>query len=192
MADVLSNPVLVVNRYYQPVQVTNVRRAFVMLYTGTAAAVEGGDLLDFEAWCALAPPEDPEAGVAIIGGVLRAPRVMHLLAYDRTPKPLVRLSRRNVMLRDGHQCQYCAKRPALRDLNIDHVMPRSRGGGETWENLVTACRLCNLRKGSRTPDEAGLRLMRVPSRPRWTLAARILMATAAPFPEWGPFLQETG
>jgi 5-methylcytosine-specific restriction endonuclease McrA len=101
----------------------------------------------------------------------------------------VRLTRRNLMLRDGHQCQYCAKRPPLRDLNIDHILPRSRGGMDTWENLVTACRVCNLRKGWRTPDEAGMRLLHAPVRPRWTTTAQILLEARERFKEWEPFLK---
>jgi 5-methylcytosine-specific restriction endonuclease McrA len=189
MADVLCFPVLVLNRYFQPVQITNVRRAFVLLYGGSAVAVEGGELYDFPAWRELPAGERP--GLAVVGGQLRVPRVLHLLRYDRTPRTLVRLSRRNLMLRDDFQCQYCGRRPPLRDLNIDHIVPRSRGGADSWDNLVTACRSCNLRKGSRTPEEAGVPLLRPPSRPRWTVAARIRMAMGHPFPEWEPFL-ETG
>lgn len=190
MIDVLSARVLVLNRYLQPVQLTTVRRAFVLLYGGAARAVdEVGEAYDFAAWRAL-PVRDADDALPIVGGALRVPRVVHLYRYDRTPRPIVRLTRRNVMLRDGHQCQYCAKRPPLRELNIDHVMPRSRGGLDTWENLVTACRVCNLRKGWRTPDEAGMRLLRVPVRPRWTTTAQILLeAREQIFCEWEPFLK---
>jgi 5-methylcytosine-specific restriction endonuclease McrA len=102
---------------------------------------------------------------------------------------VIRLSRKNVMLRDAHQCQYCGRRPPVRDLNIDHVMPRSRGGADSWENLVTACRVCNLRKGWRTPDEAAMRLIRQPAPPRWTSTMQILMGSPSPFEEWAPFLK---
>jgi len=93
------------------------------------------------------------------------------------------------MMRDGHQCQYCTRRPPVRDLNIDHVIPRSRGGQDSWENLVTACRACNLRKGWRTPDEASMRLIRVPVAPRWSTTMQILMGAPKPFKEWDPFLK---
>jgi len=127
--------------------------------------------------------------IPVVGGALRVPRVVHLHRYERSPRPIVRLTRRNLMLRDGHQCQYCARRPPLRELNIDHILPRSRGVVDTWENLVTACRICNLRKGWRTPDEAGMRLLRVPVRPRWTTTAQILLEAREPFKEWEPFLK---
>ena len=114
---------------------------------------------------------------------------MHLLRYDRTPRVSVRLTRRNLMFRDGHTCQYCGKRPPLRELNIDHVLPRSRGGEDSWENLVTACRVCNLRKGWKTPEEANMRLARRPFRPKWSTSAQILLGSGWRSKEWEPFLK---
>lgn len=184
--DALTAPVLVLNRSYQPVQVTTARRAFVLLYGGAALAYEDGDLYDFARWADRSPGE-AELSIPTLRGALRIPRVLHLSRYEKTPRSLVRLSRRNVMLRDEHRCQYCGKTPGIRDLNLDHVFPRSRGGPDSWENLVTACRSCNLVKGNRTPDEAGLTLLRAPRSPRWTLAARLRMASFV-LPEWEPFL----
>lgn len=189
MTDVLSLPVLVLNRHLSPVQVTTVKRAIVLLYGGVALALdESGDSYDFELWREL-PLRDEDDGIAIVGGALRAPRVVHLLRYDRTPRVTVRLTRRNLMFRDAHQCQYCGRRPPLRDLNIDHVVPRSRGGDDTWENLVTACRPCNLKKGWKTPDEANMRLARRPVRPKWTMTAQILLGSGWKFKEWDQFLK---
>jgi 5-methylcytosine-specific restriction endonuclease McrA len=189
MTDVLSLPVLVLNRNLSPVQVTTVKRAIVLLYGGVALALdEVGDSYDFEIWRGL-PLRDDDDGIAIVGGALRAPRVVHLLRYDRTPRVTVRLTRRNLMFRDAHQCQYCGRRPPLRDLNIDHVLPRSRGGDDTWENLVTACRPCNLKKGWKTPDEANMRLARRPFRPKWTMTAQILLGSGWKFKEWDQFLK---
>ena len=189
MTDVLSLPVLVLNRYFSPVQVTTAKRAFVLLYGGTALALdEDGDVYDFDFWREL-PVRTGDDALPIIGGTLRVPRVLHLHRYDRTPRITVRLTRRNLMFRDAHQCQYCGKRPPLRDLNIDHVMPRSRGGEDTWENLVTACRPCNLRKSWRTPEEANMRLARIPVRPKWTMTAQIILGSGWKFKEWEPFLK---
>jgi 5-methylcytosine-specific restriction endonuclease McrA len=115
--------------------------------------------------------------------------VLHLQRYDRAPRVAVRLTRRNLMLRDQHQCQYCSRRPSLRDLNVDHVVPRSRGGSDSWENLVVSCRACNLKKGRRTPDEAGMCLLRTPQKPRWSTAAHILLAARESYLEWQPFLK---
>lgn len=189
MTDALSRPVLVLNRVFQPIQLTTAKRAFVLLYGGSAHALdESGEAYDFDLWRSL-PVRAADDSVAIIGGALRVPRVLHLQRYDRTPRIAVRLTRRNLMFRDGHQCQYCGKKPPIRDLNIDHVMPRSRGGADTWENLVTTCRVCNLRKGSRTPEEANMRLPRRPTRPKWSTSAQILLGAALKYREWEPFLQ---
>lgn len=135
------------------------------------------------------PVREADDGLPIVGGKVRVPRVLHLLRYDRTPRITVRLTRRNLMLRDGFQCQYCGKRPSHRDLNVDHVLPRSRGGADSWENLVVSCRLCNLKKGRRTPAEAGMTLARPPHRPRWSTATQILLVMRKPFDEWQPFLK---
>jgi 5-methylcytosine-specific restriction endonuclease McrA len=187
--DPLELPVLVVNRFFQPVQVTSARRAFLLLYGGAALALdESGDLHDFSAWREL-PVRDNDDGLPIATGKLRVPRVLHLRRYDRLRRPVIRLSRKNLMLRDAHQCQYCARTPMVRELNIDHVLPRSRGGADSWENLVTACRVCNLRKGRRTPEEAGMRLLRSPGPPRWSATTQILLGTPRPFEEWTPFLK---
>ncbi len=189
MADVLSRPVLVLNRVFQPIQLTTAKRAFVLLYGGAANALdESGEEYDFDLWRSL-PVREADDSVPVVGGALRVPRVLHLNRYDRTPRVSVRLTRRNLMFRDGHQCQYCGKTPPLRELNIDHVLPRSRGGADSWENLVTACRVCNLRKGWKTPDEANMRLHRKPFRPKWSTTAQILLGTATKYSEWDPFLK---
>ncbi|WP_281315969.1 HNH endonuclease [Polyangium sp. y55x31] len=187
--DPLTLPVLALNRHFHPVQVTTARRAFLLLFGGAAHAIdEAGEVHDFTSWRRL-PVRDTDDGLPIVGGSLRVPRVLHLRRYERVRRPTVRLSRRNVMLRDAHQCQYCLKRPPVRDLNIDHVVPRSRGGVDSWENLVTACRPCNLRKGRRTPEEASMRLLRPPTAPRWSASMLLLLGRPEPFKEWEPFLK---
>ena len=98
----------------------------------------------------------------------RLPTVIRLRQYVRVPFRQLPLTRRNVFHRDGHTCQYCGARGE--QLSIDHVVPRSRGGGDTWENVTTACLSCNVRKGSRTPKEADMPLSRVPRRPLSSLS----------------------
>jgi 5-methylcytosine-specific restriction endonuclease McrA len=186
-ADVLALRVLVLNRFFAPVSVTSARRALRLLYTGVARALDmNGDSFDFWRWRDL-PVRDEDPRVQGVNGSLRLPRVMHLLAFDRCPQPIVRLTRKNLLLRDDQQCQYCGRRPGTRELNIDHVLPRSRGGQDTWENLVIACRSCNLGKGRHTPEEAGMRLLRRPQRPRWSTALQISMAGELDA-AWRPFL----
>ncbi len=143
---VLSAPVLLLNRHYAPVSVTSARRGVVLLFAGAAVALdEDGAPHDFTGWRRL-PVRDTDDPLPIVGGQLRIPRVLHLLRYDRAPRFGVRLTRRNLLLRDSCQCQYCGEEPGVRELNVDHVVPRSRGGRDTWDNLVISCRGCNLRK----------------------------------------------
>ena len=189
VTDVLASPVLVLNRYFQPVQLTTVRRAVVLLYGGAAHAVdEHGEEYDFETWRLVEAPED-EPAIPLVSGTLRVPRVVHLLRYERVPRNVVRLTRENIMTRDGHCCQYCGKKPSLRELNIDHVLPRSRGGRDSWENLVASCMPCNLRKGWRTPEEANMHLMRRPFQPKWSFVAQVLRGEVGRFPEWNPYVK---
>lgn len=188
---VLTTPVLLVNRFYAPVSVASVRRSLLLLYSGAATALdEHGDLHDFFSWRRLPIREDDE-GLPIVGGRLRIPRVLHLTRYERAPRFGIRLTRRNLLLRDGYRCQYCGREPGARDLNVDHVVPRSRGGRDSWDNLVIACRTCNLRKGKNTPDEAGMRLLSSPAKPGWNAAAHIALTTRTPFSEWRQFLATT-
>ena len=185
---VLSLPVLLLNRYFAPVTVISARRAMSLLYTGSARALDAtGEAFDFFEWRAL-PVRADDDRIGIVGGALRVPRVLHLHEYERTPDHVVRLTRRNLLLRDDYQCQYCGARPGVRGLNVDHVVPRSRGGRDTWDNLVISCHTCNLRKGRRTPEEAGMRLTRRPHRPRWSTTAHILLVARRPCREWQPFL----
>lgn len=187
--DVLDLPVLLLNRFYVPIRVATVRRALVLLYTGSAQVLEGnGELYGFDDWSRIRPNGDDDA-VRLVHGSLRAPRVMHLLHYDRVPRMVVRLTRQNLMLRDHYQCQYCGKRPGPAELNLDHVIPRSRGGIDSWENLVVSCRTCNLKKGKKTPREAGMHLLRNPVTPRLSHAAMLLQGLVPPFTEWQPYLE---
>jgi len=183
----LDTGVLVLNRVYQPIHITSVRRAFTLLYQGAAKAIdEEFQLFDFDSWAALSVAVHQDA----IGGVgrrIRVPRVIVLMLYERIPRARVRFSRFNIYARDDNTCQYCGVRMPRADLNLDHVVPRYHGGATTWENVVCSCVPCNLRKGGRTPDEAGMRLLRFPARPRWTPMFRSATRRAF-YREWRPFL----
>lgn len=182
----LDTGVLVLNRLYQPVHVTTVRRAFTLLYQGAARAIdEQFQLFDFPSWSALAAAG--EEAVGTVGRRVRVPRVIVLLAYDRLPRARVRFSRFNIYARDDSTCQYCGRRFRRAELNLDHVLPRAQGGATSWENVVCSCVACNLRKGGRTPEQAGMRLLRAPVRPRWTPVFRTA-ARRALYREWRPFL----
>jgi 5-methylcytosine-specific restriction endonuclease McrA len=183
----LDTSVLVLNRVYQPIHVTSVRRAVTLLYQGVARALdEEFRQLDFESWAELAAVAGREA-IHTPTRAIRVPRVIVLVAHAHLPRHRIRFSRLNVYARDGSTCQYCGRRMARSDLNLDHVVPRSRGGVTSWENVVCSCVPCNLRKGGRTPEEAGMRLLRAPARPQWTAVFRAA-ARRAFYRQWIPFL----
>ncbi len=183
----LDAPVLVLNRSYLPIHVTSVQRAFVLLYRGMAKAVdERYETFDFGSWRELEICDGYDA-IGIVGGAIRVPRVILLAAFDRVPRRHVRFSRTNIYARDRNTCQYCGRRHARSQLNLDHVVPRAQGGRSTWENVVCSCVQCNRRKGGRTPKQAAMNLIRTPVKPRWTPIAAMLTGRRD-YPEWKPFL----
>jgi hypothetical protein len=186
-AVVLNTKVLVLNRHYLPVHVTSVRRAFSLLYQGLAEAVdEQYRTFDFDSWSALAATVHDDT-IGLIDRVIRVPRVILLLTYDRIPKRQVRFNRFNVYARDRNICQYCGRRCPRVELNLDHVIPRSQGGTSVWENIVCSCHACNRLKGGRTPKEAGMKLLRPPRRPEWT-PFMLETFSLRRYREWLPFL----
>ncbi len=172
MSHYLGQQVLVLNRLWQAVNVCSVRRALSLLFQGHAQAVlEGGDgsfqTYTFREWRDLSANRPHPESVQAITFKIRVPRVILLLVFDQLPAKEVKFTRHNIFERDKNTCQYCGRTLDRRDLNLDHVVPRDRGGPTTWENIVCSCIPCNTRKGNRTPPEAGLRLIRKPRRPKW-------------------------
>ncbi|WP_375765321.1 HNH endonuclease [Archangium gephyra] len=183
----LNSAVLVLNRNYQPVHVTSVKRALSLLYLGVAKAIDTQyRLYEFADWAALSASA-PHDSVNTIDRRIRVPRVVVLSAYEYLPKGRVRFSRLNIYARDHDTCQYCARQLPRSELNLDHVVPRSQGGKTSWENVVCSCVPCNLRKGGRTPAQAGMKLLKVPMRPRWTPFFRGASRRIT-YREWLPFL----
>jgi len=186
-ATVLNTKVLVLNRSYLPVHVTSVRRAFSLLYQGIAWAVdEQYRTFDFDSWAELAVSVNHDR-IGLVSKAVRVPRVILLIAYDRVPKRHVRFSRHNIYARDRNTCQYCGRQFPRCELNLDHVIPRSRGGVAVWENVVCSCLKCNRKKGGRTPEEAGMRLLKPPTRPRWTPFTMDGFSLRR-YREWTPYL----
>lgn len=181
--------VLVLNSLFQAVQITGVRRAFRLFYAGRARALAPDfRSYDFENWCDLPVGIDEEA-IRTPQRHIRIPRVIQLVQYDRVPHRGVRFTRRNVFFRDKNRCQYCGKIFPQRELNLDHVVPLSQGGKSTWDNVVATCIACNSHKGSRTPAEAGLRLVRKPVKPAGHPVLRSGWLGAY-HDEWRTFLDE--
>jgi len=167
--------VLVLNRSFVAVHVTNVRRAVTLLFRRLAEVVhtEEGQFAahSLESWRELSAMQAAlrtadQDWIQAVGYELQAPRVIRLVSCDRGPRPGIRFNRRNVFARDGNQCQYCGRSFPTSELSLDHVVPRSRGGMTSWENIVCACVACNVRKGGRTPHEARMQLVRQPLKPK--------------------------
>lgn len=185
--------VLVLNRHYQPIHVTNAKRAFTLLYLGVARVIDPQfKTFDFETWAQLSTElgitaTGTEDVIQTVNRAIRVPRVIVLQLYDRIPKTKVRFSRHNIYMRDSNTCQYCGSELPRSELNLDHVVPRAQGGRTTWENVVCCCIDCNLTKAARTPDQAGMKLMKIPVRPRWTPTFRTNGGKVR-YREWLPFL----
>lgn len=172
---VLETNVLVLNRFYMAVRVINVRRAFTLLYRNCAEVIENeyGQYAsyDFDGWCELSQltcleKHEGEDYIQTANSELRVPRILRLTRFDRMPAQTLRFSRKNLFARDDHTCQYCGKSEPVHKLSLDHVIPRSYGGPTTWENIVCCCLRCNNRKGGRTPQEARMKLLTKPQKPR--------------------------
>ena len=186
---VLNTKVLVLNRSYFPVHVTSLRRAFSLLYQGVAKAVDDQyQTFDFTTWSALSASLNDET-IGLVGQAIKVPRVILLVAYDRVPKRRVRFSRFNVFARDKHTCQYCGRRLPRSELNLDHVVPRSKGGSSSWDNVVCSCFACNRKKGGLLLEETRMRLITKPVQPEWT-PFMIETFSFKRYREWLPYLSE--
>ena len=191
MRNLLNENVLVLNRLWQAINVCTAERAFTLLYMGHAEVVveEGGNFqtFDFTEWRDFSQGHDGDDMVRTVSFKIRIPRVILLLFFDHLPHKEVKFTRHNIFERDRNTCQYCGKRFDRRELNLDHVIPRDRGGTTTWENIVCACIPCNTRKANRMPAEAGMHLIKKPKRPKWRPFVNVTLSAVA-HDSWKHFL----
>ena len=164
----LNTNVLVLNSSFQPLHVCHVRRALILVLRGKAEVVEYYEKLF----------------VRTVSRKFQVPSVVRLRIYIQPTRRSVALNRRDIMRRDKYRCQYCGA--TIDDLTTDHVLPRSLGGEESWENLVTACMKCNNRKGNHTPEAAGMRLLSIPRRPAFYSFIRFYHPRS--HDKWRPYL----
>ncbi|GAB4437523.1 MAG: HNH endonuclease [Anaerolineae bacterium] len=149
--------VLVLNASYEPLSVVSVKRAVILLLKEKAELIEAA-----------------EAHLRAENFSIPRPLVIRLVYFVKIPRRMsLPVTRRTVLARDHYTCQYCGDVPVRQQLTIDHVLPRSRGGKTTWENVITACQKCNGRKSNRTPDEAGMTMLSTPKRPRYLAIAAL-------------------
>jgi 5-methylcytosine-specific restriction endonuclease McrA len=192
----LSSNVLVLNRVYMAVRVVSAKRAVSLLFRQLAevVSVEDGQYMsyDFNDWLEVSEARhlfEPDAHdwISTVRFQIAVPRIVRLLGFDRVPKSTVKLNRRNIFARDQNCCQYCGKKFATSELSLDHVVPRSGGGGTSWDNLVCACVKCNVKKGGRTPRQANMRLLREPKRPHRSPVLTVKL-TDERYASWKQFL----
>jgi 5-methylcytosine-specific restriction endonuclease McrA len=164
-------PVLVLNQNYEPLNICRVRRAIMLMYRGKAEMLENGS-----------------GFIQSTSYMFPVPSVIRLAYFIKRPRPQRRLTRLEVFNRDQYTCQYCGK--GIRQLTLDHVIPRYRDGQHTWENVVSACIPCNRRKAGRTPEQAGMRLLSRPSPPRGNLLFYIPYHYRLTQNEWQKYLPQ--
>ncbi len=199
----LSASVLVLNRYYQAIRIINVRRAFSLLCKDLAEVIhietDGEKVvewqnLDFGSWQELSELRSSfePSGFDWIHTVrfpIAVPRIIRLLGYDKLPRQEVKFNRRNIFARDVNRCQYCGKRFHTSELSLDHVVPRSQQGPNTWANIVTCCIKCNVKKGGRTPVQANMKLLKEPVKPKRSPAVNVRLSDKR-YASWKQFLDE--
>jgi len=192
------------NAHYMALRVVSARRAFRLLFKrdvrdkplAEIVHVEDGRYVsyNFDDWTELSrfrrefEPHEHD-WVRTVRFEIAVPRIIRVLGYNRVPRQQVKFNRRNIYARDGSRCQYCGKRYASAELSLDHVIPRSRGGGASWSNIVCCCLKCNVKKGGRTPAEAHMRLIKTPTKPRRSPVVSIKLSDAK-YHSWKQFLDQ--
>ncbi len=187
---------LVLNRNYMALRVVNVKRAVTLLFRDLAEVIhiEQGQYVsyDFESWRSISNLKSrfqPEGfdWLRTVRFQIAVPRIIRLLFYDKLPRSEVKFNRRNIFARDSNRCQYCGLKFPTSELSLDHVVPRSQNGQSTWDNVVCACIECNIKKGGRTPEQASMKLISVPKRPRRSPVLGLKLSDAR-YASWKQFL----
>ncbi len=165
----LKNKVLVLNQSYEPISICSVKKAILLLFLTKAELIAKRD------------------GIVLnsVHSKVPLPSIIRLSRYINIPHKKIDLSRKNILRRDGFKCQYCGTTSG--NLTVDHIIPKSRGGTDSWDNLVTACISCNNKKGNRTPEEAGMKLLAKPRKPNHIIFIKSFIGSAIDN-EWKPYL----
>lgn len=193
MSALQSTRTLLLSNAYEPLGAITLARAMKMISKGKVEIIEEYD------WNIRPEPSNFEADVDVGAGkivkrtmiVFKAPAVVRLLSAFIRRRRKVKFSRVNLYARDNYTCQYCQTKFRLAELTLDHVVPRTQGGKTTWTNLVAACSPCNLKKGGRTPDQAGMSLRKQPTQPSWNPAITITVSTVSVPDAWRDYLYWT-
>ncbi len=166
-----STKVLILNQTFEPLQVCSARRAVVLLFTGKAERVE-----------------DTARAIHSPSTILLLPSVIRLHRFVRRPEqPSIAFNKKNILKRDAYTCQYCGHNSGEK-MTIDHIIPKSQGGRTVWENVVSACRACNLKKGNKLLEQAGMRLLRRPAKPVSAFYLGVLAHASPRYDSWRKYL----
>jgi 5-methylcytosine-specific restriction endonuclease McrA len=188
--------VLVLNKHYMPLRIIDVKRAFCMLCRDLAEVIsyEHGQYYnyDFAGWRDISQMKrsfepDEHDWISTVNFHIAVPRIVRLLFYDRLPRNDVKFNRRNIFARDASRCQYCGKKFPTSELSLDHIIPKSMGGTASWENLVCACTDCNAKKGGRTPKQARMTLVKLPTKPKRNPTVHLHLSSKK-YHSWKQFL----
>jgi 5-methylcytosine-specific restriction endonuclease McrA len=189
----LTRPVLVLNKMWSPHRIDTVKDSLGLLFGEYEAGEPKARIIDpsdnfstysWEEWTQLRPKKG-ELALHSAKRLFRVPEVVLLTQYDKMIQSRVKFSRRMIHRRDNYQCQYCGKKHITENLTIDHIVPRSKGGQTNWLNCVVACYACNIKKDDRTPEQAGMKLIRQPFKPKFEL-----LKCRRPLPSWKTWISD--
>lgn len=197
----LESSVLVLNKFFMALHVISAKRAFVLLCKETAevVSVDGGKFnsYDFDGWKDVSfykvksglPEEGTTSWIKTVSFEIEVPKIIRLLFYDKYPQANIKFNRRNIFARDENKCQYCGRRFPTSELSLDHIVPKAYHGKTTWTNIVCACTECNKTKGGRTPEEARMKLIRKPAKPKHSPILSLKLRSDR-YRSWKQFLDE--
>ncbi len=197
----LESSVLVLNKFFMALHVISAKRAFTLLCKETAEVIslDGGKFnsYNFDSWKDVSiykaksglPEEDQTSWIRTVSFEIEVPKIIRLLFYDKLPQSNVKFNRRNIFARDENKCQYCGQRFPTSELSLDHIVPKAYNGKTTWTNIVCACTECNKKKGGRTPDQAGMKMIRKPVKPKHSPILSLKLRSDK-YRSWKQFLDE--
>jgi 5-methylcytosine-specific restriction endonuclease McrA len=185
---------LVLNKGFKAVHIAGWQQSLSLVYQGHAEVVdENYQTYDFKDWCELsaAMKDSPNGFVQTSSLRIKKPDVIRLTRYEKLPSSEVKFTKRNLFQTYGYKCAYCSHKFKSEDLTYEHIVPRSKGGGTNWKNIVPACWPCNRKKADRTPAEAGMKLLVKPERPVWKGPEDMIMRLPGPKRvAWQNFIDE--
>lgn len=185
----LNKPIMVLNKSWMPIRVVPAHRAITLVFAGKASAIDVSDwsVYNWEKWVTRDISENPYGIISTSSSAIETPEIIVLSVYDKIFRKDVRLTKRNIYIRDGYRCQYTGKKIKESEADIDHVNPRSKGGTNSWGNMVVCTQEINRMKADRTPEQAGLKLIRKPKKPS---SDRLLIDPKIKVPEsWSKFIK---